>query len=48
MASITLEGNPIHTSGELPAINSIAPPFSLVDKDLNDVELASFSGRKNC
>jgi len=46
MASITLEGNPIHTSGELPAVNSVAPPFSLVDKDLNDVELASFSGQK--
>ncbi len=46
MASITLEGNPIHTNGELPALNSIAPPFSLVDKDLNDIELASFSGQK--
>jgi len=46
MASITLEGKPIHTSGELPAVDSIAPPFSLVDKDLNDIELASFSGQK--
>lgn len=46
MASITLEGNPIHTNGELPALNSIAPPFSLVDKDLHNVELTSFSGQK--
>lgn len=46
MASITLEGNPVHTSGELPALNSIAPAFSLVDKDLNDIKLASFSGQK--
>lgn len=46
MASITLEGNPIHTNGELPAVDSIAPPFSLVDKDLNDIELVSLSGQK--
>lgn len=46
MAAITRYGKPIHTSGQLPAIGSIAPDFRLVDADLNDVTLASFKGRK--
>ncbi|MCP4400594.1 MAG: lipid hydroperoxide peroxidase, partial [bacterium] len=27
MAEITLQGNPIHTCGELPAVGSDAPDF---------------------
>jgi thioredoxin-dependent peroxiredoxin len=46
MANITLKGNPIHTNGELPAIGSSAPDFTLVGKDLADVTLADFSGKK--
>ncbi|BAZ95262.1 putative thiol peroxidase [Thiohalobacter sp. COW1] len=46
MAQITLEGNPINTIGELPAVGSQLPDFKLVDKDLNDVSLASFKGKK--
>ena len=46
MANITLKGNPIHTNGELPAVGSNAPDFSLVGKDLSDITLASFSGKK--
>ncbi len=46
MAKITLKGNPIHTSGELPALNSKALDFTLVDKDLKDVRLVDFSGKK--
>lgn len=46
MAQITLEGNPIHTNGELPAVGAKAPDFTLVDGELNDMHLASFSGRK--
>lgn len=46
MADITLEGNPFHTNGDLPAVGSAAPAFTLVDKDLNDVTLASFAGKK--
>lgn len=45
MALITLAGNKIHTSGELPAIGSKAPEFTLVDKDLNDIESATFSNK---
>jgi thiol peroxidase len=45
MATVTLHGNPINTSGELPAIGSKAPDFRLVSKDLADVSLASFAGK---
>ncbi len=46
MAEITLQGNPVHTSGELPAIGSPAPDFLLTDGELNDVSLKDFAGKK--
>jgi len=46
MATVTLKGTPIHTSGELPAVGSQAPDFRLVGKDLADMSLASFAGKK--
>lgn len=46
MADITLKGNPIHTNGELPEVGSSAPDFSLVSKDLADVSLADYAGKK--
>jgi thioredoxin-dependent peroxiredoxin len=46
MANITLQGNPIHTSGELPKSGAKAPDFKLVNKDLKDVSLADFKGKK--
>lgn len=46
MAEITLGGNPIHTLGELPAVGTKAPDFSLTAKDLSVKSLADFSGKK--
>src|SRR3569832_1972455 len=46
MATVTLKGNAIHTNGELPAVGSAAPDFHLVDKDLKDVRLVDFKGKK--
>jgi len=46
MASITLQGNPITTNGELPAVGSDAPDFKLVDGELNDRTLADYAGKK--
>jgi thiol peroxidase len=46
MASITLGGNPIHTSGELPKVGTKAPDFSLVKNDLSTATLADFSGSR--
>ena len=45
MASITLKGNPIQTSGDLPKVGSVAPAFKLTGQDLKDVSLENFSGK---
>jgi thiol peroxidase len=46
MANITLGGNPIQTLGELPAVGSAAPNFSLSAKDLSRKSLEDYSGQK--
>ena len=46
MASITLKGAAIHTSGELPRPGSKAPGFKLTGADLSDVGLNQFAGKK--
>lgn len=46
MASITFQGNGIHTNGELPSVGDTAPDFSLVTRELEDVSLASYAGKK--
>ncbi len=46
MANITLGGNPIHTTGELPKNGTHAPEFSLVKGDLSIASLADFKGSK--
>ena len=46
MASILLGGNPVHTSGELPAKGTKAPDFTLVKGDLSSVSLSDFKGTK--
>ncbi len=46
MATITLGGNPIQTSGELPKVGTKAPDFALVKNDLSTVTLADFAGSR--
>ncbi|NGZ27625.1 MAG: redoxin family protein, partial [Magnetococcales bacterium] len=46
MAQVTLKGNPIHTSGELPAVGSAAPDFVLTRTDLADVSLQDYAGKR--
>ena len=46
MAVVTLGGNPINTSGELPKVGSKAIDFKLVQKDLSIASLANFAGSK--
>ena len=46
MAKITLQGKPINTNGDLPAVGSKAPEFHLTNGDLADVTLADYSGKK--
>ena len=45
MATVTLKGKPIHTSGDLPKIGSTAPNFRLVASDLQDVSLETYAGK---
>ncbi|WP_024297912.1 thiol peroxidase [Methylomicrobium lacus] len=46
MATISFQGKPVHTSGELPAVGSKAPDFSLVSGQLEDVSLATYAGKR--
>ena len=46
MATITLGGNPIHTSGDLQKVGTKAVDFSLVNTDLGPSTLADFSGSR--
>lgn len=45
MAQITLGGNPINTVGELPAVGSPAPGFTLTGTDMSAVSSEQFSGK---
>ncbi|GGO88490.1 putative thiol peroxidase [Marinobacterium nitratireducens] len=46
MANITLQGNPVETCGNLPAVGSQAPDFRLVKADLSEVTLGDYRGQK--
>ncbi|HEX8577891.1 MAG TPA: thiol peroxidase [Flavobacterium sp.] len=46
MASVTLGGNPVKTSGELPETGTTAPDFKLIQTDLSPVSLSDFAGSK--
>lgn len=46
MSIITFQGNPINTSGELPAIGITAPDFTLVNEELHDIRLSDYVGKR--
>lgn len=46
MTTITLEGNEIHTVGELPAPGSDAPSFTLTNAEMGETALADYTGKK--
>ena len=45
MATVTLKGATIHTSGELPRPGSRLPDFRLTKSDMSDVGLADYKGK---
>ncbi|MHA7878996.1 MAG: thiol peroxidase [Saccharospirillum sp.] len=45
MAQITLQGNPVNTVGELPAVGANAPDFTLTKADLSDLSLSDLAGK---
>lgn len=46
MAKVTLKGNSINTNGNLPAVGNKAPDFRLTNRDLKDVSLEDFAGKR--
>ena len=46
MSTVTLGGNPINVAGNFPKKGDAAPAFTLVGKDLKDVSLADFAGKR--
>ena len=46
MATINFQGKPIHTCGELPAIGTQAPDFRLCNRQLRDLSLKDFAGKR--
>lgn len=43
---VHFQGNPVSVAGKIPQIGSKAAPFSLVAKDLSDVALSQFAGKR--
>ncbi len=46
MAHTALKGNTVNTSGDLPAVGSSAPAFSLTTKDLGSVSSEDLTGKR--
>lgn len=46
MSNVTLGGNPIKVAGDFPNKGDTAPDFSLTSKDLKDVGLKDFAGKR--
>jgi len=44
--AVTLGGSPVTLYGAFPGVGQIAPAFTLVDKELKDVSLQSFAGKR--
>ena len=45
-SAVTLGGTPITLFGTFPSVGQTAPAFTLVDKDLKDVSLKDFAGKR--
>jgi thiol peroxidase len=46
MANVTLGGNPVSISGNFPTKGDTAPDFTLTGKDLKDVSLKDYAGKR--
>ena len=46
MATVTLKGNPVTVTGNLPKKGDAASDFSLTGKDLGDVSLKTYAGKR--
>ncbi|MDR3272366.1 MAG: thiol peroxidase [Flavobacteriaceae bacterium] len=46
MATVTIQGNEVHTAGQLPKVGAQAPDFNLVAVDMSEKKLSDFTGKK--
>jgi thioredoxin-dependent peroxiredoxin len=46
MATFTIKGEITKTNGELPSVGTVAPPFCLVTRDLKELRLEDFKGKR--
>lgn len=46
METVYFNGTPCHTYGDIPAVGTQAPAFALAGKDLNDVRLSDYDGKR--
>ena len=46
MAIITFQNHPVTTCGELPAVGTLAPAFSLANNELENVTLQTYAGKR--
>ncbi len=46
MATTAFEGTPVQTVGDLPAVGSAAPDFTVAGRDLSDVTKEQFAGKR--
>ena len=46
MATINFKGSPVTTVGELPAVGTLAPEFTLTKGDLSDAKLSDYKGKR--
>ncbi len=46
MATTAFEGTPVQTVGDLPAVGSVAPDFTVAGRDLSDVTKEQFAGKR--
>lgn len=44
--TVHFQGNPVKVSGQIPQAGSKAAPFTLVAKDLSDVSLSQYAGKR--
>lgn len=46
MEKLTFSGNPCHTCGDAPKVGSETPAFNLTGKDLNEIKLEDYRGKR--
>ncbi len=45
MAQTAFKGSPVQLAGDLPRVGEVAPSFTLVGKDLTDINLGDYAGK---